>query len=867
MHFFKQVFTAFSLLTCAMLANAQTKEIDSLNAAIRSTSNQHDKAEMLYHLSIEFLGHDFKKTHQYASESFKIANDLDDYELLAKSQTAIGYYHYFTGNYAQAVSYFHRAIRATKGENFGEYPGFAFTSLGTLYRSQGRYDSAMIYFFKADRLFDKKISNNSLSTLYLNIGWVHLELSAIDSAFVYARKSLRARKNDGDSLRVGEVWRFLGKVHQMKPNYDSANYYLSKMYGLAKRNDNTELLTFYHLQQGDYLMELGDYAGAIHAYETALEVLIKFDYKRYQSLVLRSIGEVYTNLGNYTKALEYLLSSLKIDEQLQSSHQIARTNNSIGWMYVHQKNYDLAKEYAQKALVRMRSVHDEVGIAYSHNLLGMIARHQKFYSHALTYFDSAYVVREKFNLEIYAASTLQNKGYVYEEYGDLQNALRTQRAALAVFEGLNSTNRLVATFNNIGMLQIKLGDVRQAERYFHRALKAASQTGSGNGKLQSYLNLARLYQSSKKPDKAAKYFDNYIRLNDSLSIIQNGQKIAEMNALYQLEAKEKQIEILNAENQINQNQIQLKNSELQRKNNLILFSIIGILLLISFCVLLLKYYASKSRANDNLQRLNVDVQEQKEEIQAQAEELIEANHTINSMNKVLEDKVEERTVQLKQAYVELDTFFYRSSHDFRRPLTTFMGLAEVAKITVKDTNALDLFEKVRETAISLDKMLFKLQSVSNMAAQQLVMKEVLLESMVQDILENHRSLIEAKGIEVKTNFESGQFESYPALVRIIVENLLENAVHFSRQSNPYIRISSLASNGTIQLLVEDNGVGIEPEHHQRIFDMYYRASLISRGNGLGLYIAKKAIEKLGGTIHFKSEPEKGSTFYVVLDRR
>jgi signal transduction histidine kinase len=194
-----------------------------------------------------------------------------------------------------------------------------------------------------------------------------------------------------------------------------------------------------------------------------------------------------------------------------------------------------------------------------------------------------------------------------------------------------------------------------------------------------------------------------------------------------------------------------------------------------------------------------------------------------------------------------------------------MGLAEVAKVTVKDANALDLFEKVKETAVSLDKMLFKLQSVSNMAAQQLVMKEVLLENMVQDILETHRGLIEAKGIKIKTHFESGHFESYPALIRIIVDNLIENAVHFSSQANPYIRISSITTNGTIQLVVEDNGVGIELEHHQRIFDMYYRASLISRGNGLGLYIAKKAVEKLGGTIHFKSEPEKGSTFYVVLD--
>ena len=84
---------------------------------------------------------------------------------------------------------------------------------------------------------------------------------------------------------------------------------------------------------------------------------------------------------------------------------------------------------------------------------------------------------------------------------------------------------------------------------------------------------------------------------------------------------------------------------------------------------------------------------------------------ILGINDELEQKVEARSVELKNAHKELDIFFYRSSHDFRRPLTTFIGLAEVAKIAVKDETALNLFEKVRENSLALDKMLRKLQSM------------------------------------------------------------------------------------------------------------------------------------------------------------
>src|SRR5690606_41634466 len=104
----------------------------------------------------------------------------------------------------------------------------------------------------------------------------------------------------------------------------------------------------------------------------------------------------------------------------------------------------------------------------------------------------------------------------------------------------------------------------------------------------------------------------------------------------------------------------------------------------------------------------------KEELQAKSEELQYAYETIARSNRELERKVNERTSALTEAYRELDTFFYRASHDFRRPLTTFLGLAELATTTLKDARAGELCDKVRETAINLDKMLFKLQSISDL---------------------------------------------------------------------------------------------------------------------------------------------------------
>jgi signal transduction histidine kinase len=272
-----------------------------------------------------------------------------------------------------------------------------------------------------------------------------------------------------------------------------------------------------------------------------------------------------------------------------------------------------------------------------------------------------------------------------------------------------------------------------------------------------------------------------------------------------------------------------------------------------------------TEANQSLTLLNMELAEKTEELAAQSEELKESNQVISSLNQNLESKVIERTQSLEQAYKELDTFFYRSSHDFRRPLTTFMGLAEVAKITVKDQNALDLFDKVKETAVNLDRMLIKLQSISDVAAEQFAVKGISFRSVLDDAFHVYHQELTDANIQVEVRIRIARdIITYPAFLKIVVENLLENAIRFQNQIRPQIVFEVTEINGGLLLIVEDNGIGIEEIYVNRVFDMFFRGSQHSKGNGLGLYIVKKAVEKMKGHVAFESKYGQGSRVLVWL---
>jgi signal transduction histidine kinase len=103
-------------------------------------------------------------------------------------------------------------------------------------------------------------------------------------------------------------------------------------------------------------------------------------------------------------------------------------------------------------------------------------------------------------------------------------------------------------------------------------------------------------------------------------------------------------------------------------------------------------------------------------------------------------------------------------------------------------------------------------------------------------------------------------------IQLLFNNLISNAVkyHDNSKNNKYIKIVVLSNKKEALITIEDNGIGIEKEHHEKLFDMFFRANKKIAGTGLGLFIAKGALEKIKGSISFKSEYKVGTTFEVKI---
>ncbi|GCC50017.1 ATP-binding protein [Chryseotalea sanaruensis] len=882
----------FLLLTGWSISLSGQPTIENLKRKLEASSSDKERADILNQLTAQSWDYNFEEALNYAREAYAIASRLQDSELLVKSLTDIGMYHYFNGDYKIAKQYYKDAIAAAKENNFGDYPAYTLTRIGNLYRVQGGYDSANFFYKKSLELLKGKDAAIALSSVYHNLGWLNYELSNYNEAMHYLRQSLSLRLQIDDSLLIAESWKFMGTTHSSLLNFDSAHFYLKKVNSLASRYNDTELKIFYWVSMGELHNTQGKILDAIGMYEQALESLNKHKFKRYEAITLKRIGTIYDQLGNYEKANKHFFQTLEIEERLESKHEMARTYGLISWCFYHQGNYAQSENYAEKSLRLMKQVGDKAGVAYAQNVFGSLKTSLKDFPSALSFYDSALQIRKELGLTVYEASTLENMAYIYEAKGDLQRALTIHKQVLTIFKDTESRSRLTTSLNNIAELKYKLGDMNDALTYVQTSIRNSQSLSLPLELKRAYLLAGKIYKIEGNFLKSSEYLNKYIQINDSLFTIESISKAAQIHALYDLEKKEQQIELLNRENQIKANEIELQESKLKNQTWALIFSAVAGLLLLAVTIILFKYYINKKKANDKLQALNAQISEKQEEIQRQAEELIEsnsrlidvnhdlqekqdeieaqseelreANEAIFLANSNLEKKVADRTAELRQAYLELDTFFYRSSHDFRRPLTTFMGLAEVAKITLKDPNAIHLFEKVKETAVNLDKMLMKLQSISDVGVQQLAYKEVFFKEFIDSIITSYQQDINKKAIQVNVNIQRNELFSYPSLLKIIIENLLENAINFCAHDNAVISISARQEADRFIFQVEDNGQGIDPAYKERIFDMYYRASLDSKGNGLGLYIVKKAVDKLGGNIRVESELSKGTGFQIDI---
>ncbi|MFZ1807129.1 MAG: hybrid sensor histidine kinase/response regulator [Cyclobacteriaceae bacterium] len=236
-----------------------------------------------------------------------------------------------------------------------------------------------------------------------------------------------------------------------------------------------------------------------------------------------------------------------------------------------------------------------------------------------------------------------------------------------------------------------------------------------------------------------------------------------------------------------------------------------------------------------------------------------AERTLHKQNKML--------VKVNQ---ELDRFVYSTSHNLRSPLMSVLGLLNISRKEVenKDYSRLpEYFDMMSTSVEKLDNTLKEIVDYSKNARVDVKIEKIDLQEVLQNCIDKLSHLEGANEIKKEIIMDGGN-TIYCDLDRlnVIFINIISNAIKYRdiNKENKTLSISVHSYPYKTSISIQDNGVGIFPNYVDKVFDMFYRASDKSNGAGLGLYIVKETIDKLGGKISIDSEIETGTTVEIDI---
>ena len=247
--------------------------------------------------------------------------------------------------------------------------------------------------------------------------------------------------------------------------------------------------------------------------------------------------------------------------------------------------------------------------------------------------------------------------------------------------------------------------------------------------------------------------------------------------------------------------------------------------------------------------------------------LAEAQRQIQAHATEMERLVEERTARLQESISELESFSYSISHDMRAPLRAMQSFAKILSEEYGPRigpEGSEYLKRIVAAAKRMDKLILDVLHYSRVARTDWDLVAVDVEKLIRSIIESFPAF-QAPNAEIVLEGRFPKVRGNEAALTQCISNLLSNAVKFVKAGQqPRVQIWSEARDSAERLFFKDNGIGIEPAAHERIFGIFQRLSTQYEGTGIGLSIVRKAAERMGGKVGLHSEPGHGSTFWLEL---
>jgi len=238
----------------------------------------------------------------------------------------------------------------------------------------------------------------------------------------------------------------------------------------------------------------------------------------------------------------------------------------------------------------------------------------------------------------------------------------------------------------------------------------------------------------------------------------------------------------------------------------------------------------------------------------------------------LERRVEARTRELQDRNEELESFAYSISHDLRAPLRAMDGFSQILLEDFGDrldASGRQYAGRIQAAARRMDLLIRDLLAYSRMTRAEIRVAPVSLDHVVRSAVSQVEEDARARGARIRVDGDLPQVLGHEPTLTQVVMNLLSNGLKFVPAGRaPELRVRTEARDGMVRIWILDNGIGIAPEYHDRIFRVFERLHRQDEfpGTGIGLAIVRKGVERMGGSVGLDSEPDRGSSFWIELAR-
>ncbi len=568
---------------------------------------------------------------------------------------------------------------------------------------------------------------------------------------------------------------------------------------------------------------------ALEYVNEALEIANELNLTKGKADITHEKGMVYWYRGDYEQASKFFFEALAQREQLGDKLGLARSYNNIGNVFFHQEDYEQAFDYYSLGLEMRKELNDSVGLIYSYNNLADVALKRFDFDAALANYKIAQRYGEATGHKGGLSFVFQNMGLLYKEKVQIDSAQYYFNEALPLAQEIEDKNKVSFLYNQLARIELDEEKYRKALTLGRSSYRFAEEAGAKDKMRDACEILSLSYAGLDRYEEAFVEMQKYNVLDEEIAGEDKEKAILEISSKY--ETAKKEAEILSQKTELLENEKQV--------NRLTIFTFV--LIFLTIVIVALALYARYRLQIRNAKMLR----DKNKQIEAQNEKLIRSNSA-------------------------LEQFAYVASHDLKEPLRNISSFSSLlkrnyeSKLDNTGKDYIDIITKgVRHMSGLLDDVLAYSRLTQNTLTRD---EEINMNEVVDSVKETLEQVIDEKNVIITADklpkVKSNNIQMYQLL-----QNLISNGIKFNNKPNPTVHVGYSKENGQHHFTVADNGIGINKEYENKIFQIFQRLHKKDEftGTGVGLAICERIVKQHGGEIWLESKPDQGSTFHFTLN--